>query len=326
MTHLILILGLLLPSILPQTFTIIGRVRDQAGQPVSGIRVTLLDDNYGQVRAVFADSGGGFRFSGIISGIYFVRIEPAGTGYEEQTQRIELQSIRIRGSGNEPYPIDFILKPKKASPAPSRDMVFVQNVPDEARGEYERGANYLRNNKTDRGIVSLKNAIELFPDYFAALELLGAEFVKQGQFQSALPLLTHAIEINHRAPRSLYAIGVAHLKLNNSTNAVVWLKKSAELDPNNANTFMMLGLAYGNNREYAQSEAAFLRALRLGGKALAEAHFYLAGIYNKMERYREAASQLELYLKEEQNIKDRDAVKNSIDKLYEKAKEKEKAK
>src|SRR5262245_26505821 len=92
MPILFLLFALLYPATLPQTFTIIGRVRDQSGQAVSGVRVTLLDDSYGQLRTAFVDASGGFKFSGIGSGVYHVRIEPGGTPYEELTQRIELQS------------------------------------------------------------------------------------------------------------------------------------------------------------------------------------------------------------------------------------------
>jgi len=311
----LLLLFTLLPPFLLQTFTIIGRVRDQSGQVVSGVRVSLLDDNYGSIRTVFVDSGGGFKFQGIGSGVYLIRIETSGTPYEEQTQRIELRSLRIRGAGNEPYPIDFTLKPRKGQPSPSRELVFVQNAPSAARDEYERGATQLRNNKLEPGIAALKRAIELFPDYFDALELLGAEYVKQGLFDQALPLLTRAVAVNPRAPKSLYAIGVAHLKLNNTTEAVEWLKKSVGMDPNNPNVFMMLGLAHGGNLDYAQSEMAFKRALQLGGQAAAEAHFYLAGIYNKQERYHDARIQLELYLREARDIKDREAVKKMIVKM-----------
>lgn len=320
MINIILLFSIFFYASPLQSFTIMGRVRDQSGQAVSGVRVSLLNDGYSQLRMVFVDSGGGFRFPGIGSGVYHVRIETTGTPYEEQTQRIELQSLRIRGAGNEPFPIDFVLRPKKGPPAPPREVIFAQTVPAAARDEYERGATHLRNSKTDLGFESLKKAIDIFPDYFDALELLGAEYVKQGLFEPALPVLTRALEVNQRAPKSAYALGVAHLKLNHPVDAAQWLKKSSEMDPNNPNVYMMLGLAHGNNREYEQSETAFKKALHLGGRAAAEAHFYLAGIYNKQERYREAWKRLELYLKEAQDIKDRNLVKSMIDKMKEKEK------
>jgi len=193
-------------------------------------------------------------------------------------------------------------------------------VPEAARAEYERGLSSLKSNKPEPGITALKKAIEIFPDYYDALELLGSEHVKRGEFELALPILTHAVEVNHRAPKSLYALGVAYLKLNRFAESVELLEKAAEQDGNNANVHMMLGLANGNNRALDRAEAAFKKALQLGGAGVAEAHFYLAGIFNKQERYQEAWRELELYLKEATDVKDREQVKSLIEKL--KAKDK----
>lgn len=305
-----------------QSFTIMGSVRDQSGQAVTGVRASLLDDNYGNLRTSFVDASGRFRFAGLSSGVYIVRIETHGTAYEEQSQRLELQAMRIRGAGNEMIPLDFALKLKKGQPIPSRESVFVQAVPEAAKAEYEKGAASLRSNKSEPGFAALRKAIEIFPDYFEALELLGTEQVRRGEFEPALPALTRALEVNKRASKSYYALGVAHLKLNRHAEAVVSLGKATELDPNNPNTFMMLGLAQGNNRSLDQAEASFKKALRLGGAAAAEAHFYLAGIYNKQERYRESWQELELYLKEAKDIKDRNVVKGMIEKMKEKEKSK----
>lgn len=320
MLRLILLNALLLFLPMPQNFVIIGRVRDQAGQAVTNVRATLLDDSYGQIRTSFLDAGGGFRFPGLSSGVYHVRIETGSTIYEEQTQRVELQTLRIRGGGNEPILIDFTLKPKQNQPSPVRQIIFAQEVPTAAREEFERGAAHLRGNKVEMGYAALKKAIEIFPNYFDALELLGSEYVKRGELEPALPVLMRAVTVNRRASKSLYAIGVAYLKLNRLTDAVEWLKKSAEADPVNPNVHMMLGLAYGNNNEYASAETAFLKALQTGGKLMAEAHFYLAGIYNKQGRYSDAVSRLERYLKEAQDIKDRNTVKNMIENMKEKEK------
>jgi cytochrome c-type biogenesis protein CcmH/NrfG len=83
---------------------------------------------------------------------------------------------------------------------------------------------------------------------------------------------------------------------------------------------MMLGLAYGYTGALKQAEDSFKRAYRLGGEETAEAHLYLAGIYNKQGRYAEAVKELEGYLKEAdgKNV-DRSRVREMIDKL--KAKE-----
>jgi len=323
MTNLILLLTVLLPSILTQTFTIIGNVRDQSGQFVSSVRVAVYDENFQPIRTLFVDGSGRFQIQGLRTGRYQFRVETTGTPYEEQTQTHDLQAVRIRGTGSEPYLIEFILKFKKWKEASTKSgTVFAQPVPEAARAEYERGSNSLKNDKPEPGIAALKKAIEIFPDYYDALELLGTEYVKRGEFNLAAPILTHALEVNRRAPKSLYALGVAYLKLNRFAESVELLQKAAEQDPSNANVYMMLGLASGNNRALDQAEAAFKKALQLSGANVAEAHFYLAGIFNKQERYHEAWRELELYLKEAKDIKDREQVRSMIEKL--KAKDKAK--
>ncbi|HKP86110.1 MAG TPA: tetratricopeptide repeat protein [Blastocatellia bacterium] len=326
MIILFLLLSLLSPATAPrtfQTFNILGTVRDNTGQGLNALRVSLLDDNYSPIRSVFSDTSGRFQFRGLVSGRYLLRVEPGGKPFEEQTVQLDLQAIRARGGGNEPFPVEIVLKRKKdAPPTDQPGTVFAQKIPDTARVEYERGANSIKDNKQELGIASLKKAIEIFPDYYLALELLGTEYVKRGEYDQAVPVLTHALEINQTAPKSLYAIGVAHLKLKRMPEAIESLKKATEMEPNNINAYMMLGIALGNNGQLGDAEVAFKKAYQLGGDQVADAHLYLAGVYNKQEKYNDAVRELELYLKEAKDLKDRAPIKTMIDKLKEKQKAK----
>jgi len=324
----IMILGFLLfclalPTSPFQTFELLGSVRDNTGQQVSSIRISVTDESYQPIRTVFTDTSGRFRFGGLSSGVYYLKVEPAGMPFEEQTLRLDLQAVRVRG-GSEPYPVDIILKRKKdATAVPERrGTVFAQTVPDAARSEYEHGLNSIKDNKSDQAIDALKKAVDLFPDYYLALELLGTEYVKRGEFDPAVPILTHALEVNHAAPKSMYALGIAHLKLHRPAEALRWLKSAADIDSSNANVFMYLGLAYGGNGEFGESETAFKKAYQLGGDQVAEVHLYLASIYDKQQRYSEAARELEIYLKEAKGLKDQTKIKDLIGKMKEKAKAK----
>jgi Flp pilus assembly protein TadD len=301
----------------PQTFDILGTVRDNTGRPVNAIRVSLMDENQQPIKTDLTNTSGQFQFRGVNRGRIYLRIEPAGLPYEERIVTEELVSLRMRGAGSEPWPIDVVVRRKKDAPTdPERaGVVFAQNVPDSARQEYERGLSSLRDNRSDQAIESLKKAVTLFPDYYLALELLGAEYVKRNQFEAAVPVLTHAIEINNTAPKSLYALGVAQLKLNRMAEAIDGLRKAAELEPGNANCFIMLGIALGNKGELDASEAALRKAYQVGGAQAADAHLYLAGLYNKQEKYGQAVKELELYLKEAKDLKDTTQIKAMIDKL-----------
>ena len=73
-----LLLGLVFTLVPVQSrFVIVGSVRDPSGQPVGSIRVSLLGENYQNLRTVFADSSGRFQFKNLPQGLYTIRIEPA---------------------------------------------------------------------------------------------------------------------------------------------------------------------------------------------------------------------------------------------------------
>jgi tetratricopeptide (TPR) repeat protein len=302
-------------------FALFGQVRDPSGNGVGSIRVSLLDENEQTIRTVFADNSGRYKFHNLGEGIYLVRVESAGTPFEEQTQRIPLESAsRLSSNTEDPWMVDFRLRLRKGEAGTAvPGVVFVQPVPPAAREQFDKGIGSLNDKKTESAIQFFQKAIELYPDYFLALELLGTEYVKVGKYENAVPILSRAAEINPNASRSLYALGVAHLKTNRSAEAVNWLQRAADKDAKSANVFMMLGLAHGNLGSFAESETAFKKAYLLGKSNVAEVHFYLAGIYNKQQRYAEAASELELFLKESKDIKDREQIKGMIGKLKEKA-------
>lgn len=312
----------LVVSIVPtqSRFMVFGHVRDPGGNSVASIRVSLLNENEQTIRTVFADNSGRFQFRDLGEGIYLIRVEAAGTPFEEQTQRVDLQSAsRLSSSTEDPWMVDFRLKPRRGEGGATTGVVFLQTVPPEAREQFDKGVGSLNEKKTEAAVQSLTKAIEIFPDYFVALELLGTEYVKGGKYDNAVPILSRAIEVNPAASKSLYALGVAHLKTNKPAEAINWLQRASDKDPRNANVYMMLGLAHGTVGRLSESETAFKKAYLLGKSDVAEVHFYLAGIYNKQQKYSDAARELELFLKESKDIKDRDQIKSMIAKFKEKA-------
>ena len=324
MLAFIVFLSLAIQPFAPQGFfSVSGTVRDETGNAVPSVRLSLVDENYQPMRTVFADSSGRFQFRGLRAGNYYLRVEPSGLPYEEQSVQIELQSLTRRSSTTEePTLVDVILKRKKLlTPGASPGTVFIQVIPTAARDEYNRGLKSIKKDP-DSGVRALKKALEIFPDYFDALELLGTEYVKLGQFDRATPVLIRALTINGKAGSSMYWLGVAHLKLNRFNESIEWLQQAAIYSPGNPNVYMMLGLALGNTHSLDQAETAFKKAYQLGGAEVADAHLYLAGIYNKQEKYGEAWKQLELYLKEARGLKDKTQINEMITKL--KAKEKAK--
>jgi Flp pilus assembly protein TadD len=313
------------PLALQNFFSIVGSVRDDSGRPVSSIRVSLEDENASQIGTKFADASGRFQFRGLRAGNYRVRVEAAGTPFENASVLVELQSMtfsEINPSRTDvPHAVDITLKRKREPDGSTPAVVFSQAVPPPAREAFNRAITNM-NKDAAAGMESLKKAIEIFPEYFDALELLGTQYAKLGQFENAAPVLAKAIAVNDKAASSMYWLGFSYLKLNRLNESVEWLQNAAARDSGNPSVHMALGLAYGNSSLLDQAETELKTAYQLGGAGAADAHLYLAGLYNKRERFGEAWRELELYLKEAKGLKDTTAIKEMITKL--KAKEKTK--
>jgi Flp pilus assembly protein TadD len=313
------------PFAVQNFFSIMGSVKDDAGHPISSIRVSLEDENSSPIGTKFADASGRFQFRGLRAGNYRVRVEATGTSFESGTVLVELQSMTnssINPSRTEvPHPVDIVLRRRKEPDASTPAVVFSQAIPPPAREEFNRAISNM-NKDAAVGMESLKKAIQIFPEYFDALELLGTQYAKLGQFENAAPVLVRALAVNDKAASSMYWLGFAYLKLNRINESIEWLQNAAARDGANPSVHMALGLAYGSSNSLDQAETALRTAYQLGGAGAADAHLYLAGLYNRRERYGEAWRELELYLKEAKGLKDTTQIKELITKL--KAKEKAK--
>src|SRR5262249_5324705 len=117
---------------------------------------------------------------------------------------------------------------------------------------------------------------------------------------------------------SWYALGVAQYNLKNLNEAQESLMRSVTLAPNSANSQFWYGIVLFRSGKMKEAESPLKKAYELGGKQVADVHMYLAQIYSNSKRYREAADELELFLKET-DARDSEKIKGLIQQLRAKA-------
>lgn len=307
-----------------------GHVYDPSHRPVAQVRVELLDEVDSVLATTRTDGTGHYVFRSLSAGTFQVRVLTDGTNYASQTERVTITNFSRRTpsggtaiSGAEYVQKDFTLRLREdasTSPTGPAGTVFAQNVPDEARRIYEKAVADLDGGKNEeQGLAGLKKAIDLFPNYYLALERLGNEYARRNQFESARLVLTRAVEINPSGQRSQYLLGVTLYRLKQFSAAIEPLRQSVALAPNSINSHMWLGLALLKDGQLDQAENHLKRAYALGGKRIPEVHMHLAQMYSNSKRYREAADELELFLKEAPDARDAENIKKLIKQLREKA-------
>lgn len=297
------------------TNSISGHVSDGQRSPLPDLRVELLNEVDSVIQAVKTDGSGLFVFRKLSDGSFQVRVNTAGTNYLSQTKRVEL--ARPHGFGAAFEEIEFILNTSQSGAAVSKPgVVFVQDVPEQARKLYQKATELLKKTeKRGEALAVLKSALEIYPQYFDALEMLGSEQVKGQEYEPAIPVLARALEINPRAYPSCFALGVAQYNLKQLQPAVESFRRAVSLSERSINANLWLGIALRQISRLDEAEGYLKRADSLAGSKLPDAHWQLALLFNQLKRFKEAADELELFLKVQPDSRDAELIKKLIQKL-----------
>jgi Tfp pilus assembly protein PilF len=304
-----------------------GVITDTSNRPLNRIRVELLNDVEMAVTQTYTDPAGRYSFRNLSQGNFIVKAHTDGI-HLGQSIRVSLYQSRSGGGGHYEQ-LDIVLKTRDEVRGPAvpsnAGAAFAQDVPDAARKVYERAVRQLENSKqTEQGVASLKEAISIFPDYHLALERLGVEYVKLRQYEDARGVLSKAKEVNPNGASCLYVLGVAQFNLRQFQEAVESLNRSLLLapdSPNEALTRFYLGLALWKAGKDSDAEPHLKKSYEIGGNAIpADVHMHLAQFYSNNKHYKEAADELELFLKRTPDARDTEKIKDLIKQLRAKSK------
>ncbi|HEX8921630.1 MAG TPA: tetratricopeptide repeat protein [Pyrinomonadaceae bacterium] len=304
--------------------TIMGIVFDSSGRPLEKVRVELLDDVYTVLKTVRTSGSGQYIFNSLSSGYFQIRVKDETGEYAEEMQRVELVSIQMsptdQGS-RDIRQVDFYLRPKNdRRVAAGSGVVFAQNVPDDAKKSYAKAISDLEKNNSDEGVAALRAALQIFPDYYQALIRLGEEEINRARFAEASDLLARALKVNPKGYEAFYWLGIAQVGLKQMPEAVESFRSALAQNPSSVNSVMWLGMALRRSGKLDEAEALLKRAKQLASKPIPQAHWELALLYNHQKRNKQAADELELFLKAQPNSRDAEAIKKLIKQLREKAK------
>jgi len=294
-----------------------GVVWDPYRRPVPDLYVELQNENYSALSRVRTDVAGRFWFNGVREGHYNIKVLTSGTNYLEQTVDVDIVNV-VRGSSDEAYK-DIYLRLDKSKISSGvtgiTDAVFVQNVPDEARKLYKKGAKDLAGN-SEKGFAELEETLKIFPDYYDALNMLGREYVARKEYQKSLEYLIRSINVNQRSFSSFYALAYACYQLNHKPEALEAARGATMLQANSLNAQLLYGTLLRQDGSYEKAEKVLLQAKKLGKDApVPEVFWQLALLYNKLGRNKEAANELESYLKIQPEARDKKEIQDLIAKL-----------
>jgi tetratricopeptide (TPR) repeat protein len=258
-----------------------------------------LTANTGVPRQAYTNEQGRFEFPGIEEGGYTLTAKSMNDP-QLISESVEADTSRT-ATGN--LNVNLILRRGSEPPADNLKPAEVvttaeagQQVPKEARQAFKAGLRFRRANEPDKALQSFTHAVELYPEYFQALAARGDLRVLQRRLGEAAADFESALKVNPRYGPALRGAGYCKLEKREFVEAIKDFEKSLTAQPDNANTYLLLGIAYLELDRRDAAKAALFKALSFNSPHELRAYLYLANLYAREHLYTEAAEELHKYL------------------------------
>lgn len=297
--------------------TIQGRVFFPPGQANGkAVKVNLEANNTVGGSSTVTDVDGTFRFNNLRPGTYAVVIDG---GKEYETAR---EPVNIETSGSAPViQVNVQLRPKIDAANPA-----FAGVPKDALDFYQKGSAAAQKGNPKGAAEFLSKAVTAYPQFSVALNELGIQYLKLGQMDQAAEAFEALVKLKPGDVAgqldlgiALYNQGVAFISQKNLDEAQkkldgaeAHLREAIKLNSPGPTAHYYLGLTLLKFKAYDEAQKEFELTISNGGENLAQAHRFLGGLYQNAHRNKDAADELEKYLKLDPKAADAERIKASI--------------
>ena len=267
------------------------------------------------------DQDGVFRFNGLPPGTYTVVVE-GGKDFENARETVTIEPI---GSAKVSQ-LNIILRPRVDPNNPA-----FAGVPKPALEAYQKAAAAAQKGDKAAAIQFLTQAVAAAPDFTLALSDLGTAYEKQFQWSKAAETFASLVKLKPTDAIAQQSLGIALYNV----GADLYAKKQYEeaektfngcetalrevlklKGPDNYVPHYYLGLMLIKFKAYDEAQKELELAIRSsGGENVAQAHKVLGGVYMSTKKNKEAADELEKYLKLEPKAADAEKIKQTISEL-----------
>lgn len=297
--------------------TIQGRVLFPAGQSNGkALKVILETNNSVGGSSTVTDLDGTFRFNNLRPGSYAVVIDG---GKEYETAR---EPVNIETSGAGPVlQVNVQLRAKVDASNPA-----FAGVPQDALDFYQKGSAAAQKGNTKGAAEFLGKAVTAYPKFSLALSELGIQYLKLGQMDKAAETFEALLKLKPDDAAgqldlgiALYNQGIAFVnqqKLDEAQKkldgAEAHLREAIKLNSPGPTAHYYLGLTLIKFRAFDEAQKELELVISNGGENLAQAHRYLGGLYQSAHKNKEAADELEKYLKLDPKAADAERIRGII--------------
>ena len=283
----------------PNTAVIQGRVTLPSGFAAKRyIRITL-SNAHSVLSTLYTNSSGEFQLRNLAQGVYYVQAEVQDGSFDPAARRVEL------GRG---LTVQLTLELReKSSPAAANARAgarvvsaaeLQQSVPPAAKKQYELGLKSVGKGDFAQAAARFEAALAVYPDYLAARNDLGAQYLKLKRLDEAEKQFRTVLARDLKNFNAKYNLGLVHVERRDYAGAIAQLNQAIAVDATRPVARLWLGFALLKMGDVAGAERELVKSLVMGGAECAAANYHLARIHLGRGDAAEATRYLGVYLED----------------------------
>jgi tetratricopeptide (TPR) repeat protein len=270
-----------------------GRVTLPSGVAVE--RKIILKNSQSTLSTLYTNKHGEFNIINLSEGVYYVHAEDPN--YDPAEKRIELGRGIV-------WELTLQLRDKLMPPMTSYGARVVstaelrQSVPADAKKEYNLGLKSVSKGDLVQAAAHFKEALTIYPEYLAARNDLGAQYLKLKRLDEAEADFRNVLERDPKNFNAQFNLGLVHIERRGYVEAIARLTQAIAIDSTRPVARLWLGFALLETGDLANAERELTKGLVMGGSECVAAHYHLARIYVSRGDNAQAARSLQAYLEE----------------------------
>jgi tetratricopeptide (TPR) repeat protein len=259
------------------------------------VRITLRS-SVSTLGTLYTNKQGEFHLNNLSEGVYYVEAEVDDRSLEPVIEKVALGRGIVRELTLE---LREDKTPVLSNPARVVSVAELrQLVPIAARKEYELGLKLVAKGDIAQAAEHFQQAISLYPDYLAARNDLGAQYLKLKRLDEAEKLFQAVLEADPKNFNAKFNLGLVRIERKDFLDAISELRQAKAIDSTRPLASLWLGVALLESGDSASAETELTKALVTGGGECVAAHYHLARIYLARGDAAEALRALQAYLED----------------------------
>jgi Flp pilus assembly protein TadD len=279
------------------------------------LKVRMGSIGFGE-QFTMTDTNGHFRFGQLRGGTYTITLD-GGSEFEPVRETVEIIEPSRRDGSGTIRSLQINLRPRmaRAGPPPGTVNAASAAIPAPALERYNNGLKAAKEGNPMKAISELQEAVRIYPQFVAALNELGLQYLGQKDPSRAIEAFRSALRIQPEAGAPQLNLGIALVDNKQYKDAAAQLQEYLKKQATSAPAHLYLGNAFVRLGSYDDAEKELRQAVEIGGDKAAEAHRFLGIVYIEKGRKPDAVQELETYLKLAPQAKDAGNVRRIISQM-----------